>query len=234
MIESSAGLRAPPLSLTYNAAQPLPSHPDVQGIPDRVWLYHLTRLEHLPGILRERQLRCVEALLREAIAPAHMSPTPVIARRRRVQVSAAPGGPLTEYVPLSLFRAPRWLAQEQALQARWVYLMTDLDTLHANHAHVVMTDGDPMASALTRFLPRGHTLNAIDWRADQRPPEGAPRDLDQPRRALAQALAYQAVPLQAILGLAVAQPEDERLVRQMLIQAQHIRPVIIRPDWFIP
>lgn len=203
-------------------------------IPDRVLLYHLTRLEHLPGILRERQLRCVEALLREAIAPAHISPTPILERRRRVQVSVAPGGSLTEYVPLSLFRAPRWLADEQATGARWVYLMTDLPTLHAHHDHVVLCDGDPMASALTRFLPRGHTLNAIDWRADQPAPAGAPRDLDRPRRALAQALAYQAVPLQAILGLAVAQPDDERLVRQTLIQAQHIRPVIIRPDWFIP
>jgi hypothetical protein len=137
--------------------------------PVPTFIYHITHVDNLPGIVAAGGLYCKA----QASMPAqrvNVSHYDLQERRGRCIVTCGPGGNLHDYVPF--YFAPRSpmlyalyrgnVAGYQGGQTPIVYLVASAQRIHEREIPFVFSDGHPIM-ALSRFYERLEDLDYVDW-----------------------------------------------------------------------
>lgn len=215
-VERPKPVRAPRTSTPKRTAPVVAARPVITTANQRV--YHLTHVDNLERILAEG------ALVADARPPVDLSSE--LTRELRASAEAAPGQPVSEYVPFFLEPLstlwlelregsgdPRWSAAARAAATTdFVFLVT---TVAALGEDVVVADGDA-ASTYTRFASGDDVLRMLE------------RLHDTDVRPDAEVLAKGRVPWRAIQLIGVANEKVRDRVRAMTNTK-----VAVYPPWFV-
>ena len=195
----------------------------------RVSLFHVTPLERLGAILSADGLRCARS------APPLASAEHLRRRERRPAPAPLPGD-LLDYVGLYFARQPPQLyAQPKERPPNsWIYLITTLERVRLHNPQLIITDGDPHYDALTRLWGPGAPLDELDWPLLLSRAATLPEDPDATRRRAASVLVYKHLPLKAFQGIATADSDLERRVRDLMRPHGLTLRTLVRPEWFEP
>lgn len=212
------------------------------GPPRRRLLYHFTHERNLKGIVEAGRLVSDSVAQAEGVIAVEVGDRAVKVRRRRMAVTAGPGGCPADYVPF--YFAPRSpmlyviyqgrVPEYQEGQDPLVYLVTDIDRVVAAGRPFVYSDGN-CASALTEYSADLAGLDTlVDW-----PLMGQPMwndtldDPDRMRRRMAEFLVHQHLPWDAIIGIAVRNKAAAQRVNAILDTLQGARTYVrVRSDWY--
>lgn len=208
-------------------------------IPDRVWLYHITHIDNLAGIIRAGGLLAHNGIEDGYTDIAHQT---IQARRNQTPVLCPPGGALHDYVPFYFCRrSPMLFAIHkdniegyQDGQQSIVYLVTELARVQPTGIEFVFTDGHAIMQ-LSEFYNDPADLNRIDWTLMQAKLWfDTDEDPDRKRRRQAEFLLYQRCPWSLIAGIAVHNATMQNRVQALLAECQttHLPGVIVRPTWY--
>lgn len=164
----------------------------------------------------------------------------IIARRRSREVPIPPGGDLADYIPfyftpyspmLYNIRTGRGGVQQRP-NDDIVILISSLITLEELGVRYVFTDRHA-ALAAARFFSRRADLGHVDFELLQR--RDFKRDDNDPEkveRYQAEALAYQRVPMEALMGVACYTEAVRHEVEAATSSAGVSIKVVVRPDWY--
>lgn len=168
------------------------------------WLYHFTRVEHLPTIIER-------GLLSDTLASEHLQfevgNVGIKAQRARRQVPIAPHGVVSDYVPFYYApRSPMIFAISHGNVStysegcdRIVYLVTSLERLWVAGIRPVGTDRNALLDIATFNRDPGPLVDAVDWPLmKQRYWRSTPEDPDRSERRQAECLVHERVPWEQI------------------------------------
>jgi hypothetical protein len=165
----------------------------------------------------------------------------LVERRRRRPVPVPPGGTLGDYV--SFHFTPHLPALGHIKIGRHgitrrpiselIIVVSSLPTLAQAKVPFVFTDQHASLATATFFTSLAD-LPRLEWPLWlERDVELDISDPDRPARYAAEALAYQHVPVHALLGVACYGDEQERALHAMVGRASVACPVWRRPQWFL-
>lgn len=166
--------------------------------------------------------------------------TEIIARRRRREVPIAPGGDLADYIPFYFTPYSPMLLNiktgyggvQQRPNHDIVILVSSLSRLEELGVRYVFTDRHAVLAA-ARFFSRRADLGLVDFKLLQR--RDFKRDNNDPEkleRYQAEALAYQRVPMEALMGIACYTEAVRREVEVATSSAGVRITAVARPDWY--
>lgn len=201
-----------------------PSHPAALVTGD-VRIYHITHVRNLASIIAAGELR--------ASAEPIVDISSDLARELRATAEAAPGRPVSGFVPFALTpdslpwdelrrgaAEPRWSAAARAASPTdFVFLVSTIRSLGDD---AVIADGDA-AGTYTRFATS----------ADERERMLVRLHNDPDARLSAEALAPDAFDFGAIQLIGVANEPVRDEVRSLLVDSGFVPKVAVYPPWFI-
>ncbi len=210
------------------------------AVPDPVYLYHITHVDNLPGIIESGGLLANNNVAGGGyVNIAHES---IQRRRHSKQVPCGPGGLLHDYAPFYLGRkSPMLFAISKgtvegytAGQTPVIYLVSKVEAVIAAGLSFVFTDGHA-AMDLTDFYDDLVNLDQIDWPllrvkywfdSDDFPDRARPRQ--------AEFLIHQCAPWEIIAGIAVKTETMKERVEQILLESgpEHKLEVKVLPNWY--
>jgi hypothetical protein len=163
----------------------------------------------------------------------------IIYRRQSRTVPIAPGGNLADYVPFyftpyspMLYNIKTGYSVQQRPNDDIVILVSSLITLEELEIPYVFTDRHAVLTA-ARFFSRRADLGDVDFDLLQR--RDFKRDYNDPgkiERYQAEALAYQHLPVEALMGVACYTEAVRREVEAAASSAEVSVKVVARPDWY--
>lgn len=203
-------------------------------------VWHITHLGNLSSIASSGALCCDRRVREEGHAPQSIAYGHIKRRREQTQVSIAPFGTLSDYVPFYFCpRSPMLYAIHRGQvaghaggQQAIVHLELDAEAILAAGHACVHTDGNaasqPLAFHESRFGFAGLSWEVIrsnDWRdtAD---------DNDRKRRKQAEFLVHDHVPWDLVVRIGAFDNAALLAVQQALAGAQHRPAIECRPDWY--
>lgn len=209
--------------------------------PRRGLLFHFTHEDNLPSIIEDGVLLSDTAAQESGRIAVEVGNRGVKALRRRLPVTAGPGGCPADYVPfyfaarspmlyvISEGRVPEYQDGEDPL----VYLVTNIDTVIATGRPFVFSDGN-CAKAITDYTTDLNRLDTmVDWPLmNERYWHDTLDDGDRKRRRMAEFLVHEFLPWTAIFGLAVRSEDASHRVASVLGSLGRDLPVRVRPDWY--
>lgn len=206
--------------------------------PEKALIFRATHRLNLPWALANG-LRCRNSILQDPDFVA-IGNTEIIARRQKRQVPIAPGGDLADYIPFYFTPYSPMLLNiktgyggiQQRPNHDIVILVSSLIRLEELGVRYVFTDRHAVLTAARFFNCRadlGHVdfelLQRRDFRRDE-------NDLGKFERYQAEALAYQCVPMEALIGVACYTEVVRQEVEVATSSAGVSVRVVIRPDWY--
>jgi len=206
--------------------------------PEKALIFRATHRSNLPWAL-ENGLHSRSSDLQDpgfvAIGNAE-----IIDRRQRRKVPIAPGGDLADYIPFYFTPYSPMLYNiktgyggiQQRPNDDIVILISSLITLEELGVPYVFTDRHAVLAA-ARFFSRRADLGHVDFELLQRRDFG--RDENDPgklERYQAEALAYQRVPMEALIGVACYTEAVRHEVEAATSSAGVSAKVVARPDWY--
>ncbi|WP_068057256.1 type II toxin-antitoxin system toxin DNA ADP-ribosyl transferase DarT [Nocardia xishanensis] len=208
--------------------------------PSPIWVFHITRLEHVPSMMAHGiwsdTLASANGLTSIPIGHSHLKQ-----QRAARTVPIPPGGFLSDYVPFYFApRSPMLYAINKGRVAgytdgcdRIVYLATTEAELRGRDLPVLGTDRHALA-AYARFTADGTELRQlVDWPlmrstywhdVDEYP--------DRCERRQAELLVHRRVPWDSILFIATRSDEVAAEVRQIMGSGSPVPKVDVRPGWY--
>jgi len=209
-------------------------------IPDPVFLYHITHVDNLPGIISSGGI-----VANNQITPAdyvNIAHESIQVRRHTKPVPCGPGGLLHDYAPFYLGRKSPMLfaiskgnveGYEQG-QEPVIYLVSKLALAQKAGLPFVFTDGHA-AMEFTDFYDDISQLAQVDWEVLTTKYWFAnDDDPDRSRRRQAEVLIHQKAPWEIIAGIAVKTEATKQRVEQIINSsaATHKVEVKVLPDWY--
>lgn len=204
------------------------------------WLYHLTSLDNLRGILDRRGLWCKNELAVQSQDHRSVAFDHIQDRRARCFVPCGPGGPLPDYVPFYFCpRSPMLLVLHRGgvpgftgSQRELVHLGLRLEALVSESLPFVFTDGHA-AMAVTTFYTDLEHLGRLDWKVIAASSwANTPADPDRKRRKQAELLVHRFVPWQLVELIGVADQEIARRTADLLSGARPTPSIEVRSHWY--
>lgn len=196
------------------------------------FLYHITHLNNLPGILNAGGLKANNGI--DPRSYTNISHRHIQNRRAKISIPCGPRGSLHHYVPFFFSSRPPMLYSlyKRQLQQDIIYIVTSVQKIRQNNHPFVFSDGHATMQ-FTSFYDDLSDLDKIDWPLMQ---ETFWRDTiedgDRQRRKQAEFLIHQFVPFTSCLGIAVANSSILYRVKRILTDHQLDMYVKIRPDWY--
>jgi len=208
-------------------------------VPDSVWLYHITHIDNLAGIIRAGGLLAHNGVDDAYTDIAHQA---IQIRRNNIPVPCKPNGVLHDYVPFYFCsRSPMLYAIHKGNietyhdgQESIVYLVTTLARVQQSGIPFVFTDGHAIMS-FSEFYNDPADLDKIDWPLMKAQYWfDTDDDPDRKRRRQAEFLLYQQCPWSLIAGIATFDETMKTRVETLLTSEHpdHIPRVKIKKDWY--
>ena len=208
-------------------------------VPDPVWLYHITHIDNLAGIVRAGDVFAHNGLSDTYTDIAHQA---IQNRRNNTPVPCMPGGQLHDYVPFYFCRrSPMLYAIHKGNietyhggQESIVYLVSDLARVQHSGIPFVFTDGHAIMQ-FSEFYNNPANLDKIDWKlmtaqywAD------TDDDPDRKRRRQAEFLLYEKCPWSLIAGIATFDEAMKARVETLFTDEQctYLPRVKVKRDWY--
>ncbi len=203
-------------------------------------IYHITHIANLASILAAGGLGCKAGMAnKQHVDVSHYD---LQERRRRREVTCAPGGNLHDYVPF--YFAPRSpmlyalyrgnVAGYDGGQTPLVYLVSSVQEVTSQGLPFVFTDGHPIM-AFSKFYAEVEALDRIAWDVMVGTYWNDTAEFPN-RKQLKQAefLVHQTFPWQAIELLAVRSSTAKTQVERVLSTApqRFTKPVHLMPGWY--
>lgn len=203
---------------------------------------HFTRVEHLSTILEA-------GLLSDSLAQAaglltiEVGNVSIKAQRARAAVPCAPGGSVSEYVPMYFAqRSPMMYAIHKGNVPtydggcdRLVYITSTLEAIRETGGEVLLTDRNAALSYAEFWsLSDGEPpTGLIDWGLmRQRMWNNTPADPDRKERRMAECLVHRTLPARAITAI-VAKSGDVATEAAEAVRSSGLNiPVDVRRDWY--
>lgn len=207
-------------------------------VPTRI--YHLTHIANLEGILAAGGLECKAGMANaQHVDVSHYD---LQERRRRRDVTCAPGGNLHDYVPF--YFAPRSpmlyalyrgnVAGYEGGQTPLVYLVSSVQRVAESRLPFAFTDGHPIM-VLSQFYAEVEALDRIAWEVMAGTYWNDTAEFPN-RKQLRQAefLVHRTFPWEAIEFLAVRSSTTKTQVERVLSTApqRSTKPVRLVPRWY--
>lgn len=207
--------------------------------PDPLWLYHITHVSNVNGILQQGGLVANNVLQENYLNIAHQS---IQTRRHSQQVSCGLGGVLHDYVPFYFCRKSPMLyaIHKQQVegysgsQAEVVYLLVRFDSIRQSELNWVFSDGHA-AMALSDFYDDAARLDQIDWPLMKAQYWfDTDDDPDRKRRRQAEFLIHATLPWSHVAGIAVYDEAHRKQVEGILSNtAQAHKPAVkVLRKWY--
>lgn len=208
-------------------------------VPERVWLYHITHIDNLPGIIRSGGLLAHNGIEDGYTDIAHQT---IQKRRNQTPVPCSPGGALHDYVPFYFCRRSPMLyaihkdniAGYCGGQQSIVYLVSELARVQQAGLTFVFTDGHAIMQ-FSEFYNNVANLDKIDWPLMQAKLwTDTDEDPDRKRRRQAEFLLHRQCPWSLITGIGVFDETMKLLVESMLesLKPKHLPRVKVLRDWY--
>lgn len=206
--------------------------------PEKGRVFRITHVDNLPWIL-EHGLQCPSSDKRDPGFVTIGNPD-IIGKRTSKCVPIPPGGVLEDYVPFYFTPCSVMLYNivtgyngiTRRERDEIIILVSSVESLQANGVRFVFTDRHALVSYAT-FFGDVRDLGKIDWdllRA--RDFARSDSDLGKVERYQAELLAYQEVPVDALLGIACYSDKSKAHVQSMLRDAGVDLKVVVKRDWF--
>src|SRR5215204_5156962 len=207
-------------------------------IPEKALIFRATHLSNLPWVLANG-LHSRSSVLQDQDFVA-IGNGEVIARRQKREVPIPPGGDLADYIPFYFTPYSPMLLNiktgyggvQQRLNDEIVILISSLIKLEEFGVGYVFTDRHAVLAA-ARFFSSRADLGNVDFEILQR--RDFKRDEEDPgkfERYQAEALAYQRVPMEALIGVACYSEGIRQEVEAESSSAGVSLRVVARPDWY--
>jgi hypothetical protein len=207
--------------------------------PHPTWIYHITHLDNLPGIIAAG-LRCDRDAAGTGLT-TDIGNARIKERRRATRVGTRPGGVVADYVPFYFApRSPMLFAICRGNVPTYqrgadgiVYLLCDLDgLLQAGHP-IVFTDRNAVLENSYHFAAVEELDDEIDWELmERRQWANTASEPDRKERRMAEALVHEAVPWEAVAGVAVHDPAAAAAVAGLIADSRHHPHLAIKPEWY--
>lgn len=211
-------------------------------------IYHITHVDNLPAILRERGLLCDRAAQNRGVCSQTIAYDTIKQRRsvRRVEKllggAVAAGGTLADYVPFYFTnRSPMLLAIHkgqvpgyQGGQSSVVYLVSSAEAVAKSDRVWCFTDGHAV-EGVTECFDRIEELPKVDWNAVKTWKWGGKwllADPDIKRRKQAEFLVHERFPLELIERVAVMNQAIAKKVADLLREAGQTMRVTVQLEWY--
>ncbi|WP_043731186.1 type II toxin-antitoxin system toxin DNA ADP-ribosyl transferase DarT [Nocardia asiatica] len=208
--------------------------------PNPTWVYHITRLEHLPSMIEHGiwsdRLASERSLTTISVAHGHIK-----ARRAQRRVPVGPGGTLADYVPF--YFAPRSpmlyaihkgnVANHNSDCTRIVYLVTSVQQLR-QRGHIVVGSDRHAVMSYARFTADDSELTGfVDWALmEQRLWFDVPEYPDRSERRQAELLVHEHVAWDSIQGVATRTEAVNIEVRRLIEASGRSTRTAAKPEWY--
>ena len=203
------------------------------------WLYHISPLENLAGILEAGGLWCKSELIERGVLSQSLAHDHLMVHRALKEVPGSAGGVLHDYVPF-LFgpRSPMLCAIANgrvagADQRQVLHLATTVENILNAELPFVFSSGHPLV-APSNFHHTLPEMARLDWplfTAEYWNKTAS--DPDRPRRRQAEFLVHRFVPLHLLRGIGT---HDETIARQVraIFQEHNNTQIAVKakPDWY--
>lgn len=192
-------------------------------IPDPAYLYHITHVDNLAGIIRAGGLLANGQVGDAYVNIAHSS---IQMRRHTRRVPCGPGGVLHDYAPFYFGRLSPMLftiskgnvAGYEEGQEPVVYLVTTVAKVVEAGIPFVFTDGHA-AMELSDFYADPARLDQVDWPLmKERYWNDTEQDMDRKRRRQAEFLVHGICPWELFLGIVTMTEPTQARVEAILNQ----------------
>lgn len=203
------------------------------------WLYHITPIENLAGILEAGGLWCKSELIARGVLSQSLAHDHLMEQRAIKEVPSDAGGVLHDYVPF-LFgpRSPMLCAIANgrvvgADQRRVLHLATTVEKIFDADLPFLFSSGHPLV-APSQFYEALPEMAHLDWLlfAAQFWNKTA-SDPDRPRRRQAEFLVRGFVPFQILRGIGTRDEVVAEQVRAILRDRGNAGiPVKPMPNWY--
>jgi hypothetical protein len=201
--------------------------------PEDPFIFHITHLDNLAGIIREGSLWCDAERIQRGLASKNIGLKHIKQRRLSRPVATRAGGTLGEYVPFNfcnrsvmLYLVCRGHDDYPGGQDEIIHLVSRVSTATSLGRPWAFTDRHAELAHALHFddLQR---LDEVNWSVMNLAYWQEVREERQ-----AEFLVHEFFPWSAILGIAVRTAEAESRVLQLITAASHQPAVRIRPDWY--
>lgn len=210
--------------------------------PDPTWLYRITHIDNLDGIMRRRGIYAPNMTPRDGIVYKTIHHQHIQGRRANASVPCGPTGTIHDYV--SFYFAPRapmlysickgHVAGYTEGQGPLIYLVADAQSVRAAGVGFVFTNGHAVM-ALSDFFDDLGKLDEVDWSVMRSKYwHDTPQAPDRCRRRQAEFMVHRFCPLDVIRGIAVRDSQMASRVEAILKQfPDRFHPVVkAKPGWY--
>ncbi len=206
--------------------------------PEKAHVFRITHIDNLPWILRNG-LHCPSSKTRDSGFVAIGNPD-IIGKRTSKCVPISPGGVLEDYVPFYFTPCSVMLYNivtgyngiTQRDRHEIVILVSSVEKLSASGVRFVFTNRHALVQYAT-FYSDVRDLDKIDWELLRaRDFARSESDPGKVERYQAELLAFQKVPVEALLGIACYSEESKSRVASVLADAGIELKVVVKRDWF--
>jgi hypothetical protein len=205
--------------------------------PEKALIWRITHRDNLPWIL-DNGLHCANSNL---LAPNYINigNLDLIDKRRHRKVPIAPGGTLADYVPfyftpfsVMMMNIHSGRGVQQRPNDEIVIIVSSLHHVQSLNLPLVFTNAHAY-SDWTNYYNDLTQLFEIDWHLLQRRDfKGDVDDLRKKERYQAEALVYQRLPIQGVLGIVCYTEVLKQSIEQQ-VQARGLTlPVYARTGWY--
>lgn len=201
-------------------------------------LFRITHVHNLPFILKHG-LHCSDSDVQDPNFTQIGFPSLIEYRKDR-EVPVPPGGSLSQYIPFYFwYRSPMLFVIHKGNdpevlltpQEEIVYLVSSFESLQKVGSRFIFTDRHAKLD-YANFYQNPADIANLNWELIRTEHWGRQYGPERKEQKQAECLVYQAVPLDAIVGIAVLNEEVKNKVEQYIFDAGCKIPVKVRSNFY--
>ncbi len=201
--------------------------------PADPFIFHITHLDNLPGILRAGGLWCDAERIRRTLASTNIGLKHIKMRRLSRPVTTRAGGMLGDYVPFNfcyrsvmLYSICRGHVDYDGGQDSIIHLVSRISTATALGGAWAFTDRHAELAHALHFDDLQHLVD-VPW-----PVMNLAYWQEHREERQAEFLVHRFFPWTAVLGIAVRTAATEARVVQLMHGQAHQPALAVRPGWY--
>lgn len=203
---------------------------------NRFFIYHITHLRNLPGIIQEGGLLPDAEVRRREMAITNIGYSHIKLRRMRRPIRAGMEGTLGQYVPFNfcsrsvmLYALRNGHADYDGGQEQIVHLISCTDTIAKLDLPFVFTDIHADLDYAQHFDDLSKLEESVDWSVMKLIYWSDP---EVKKRRQAEFLIWNFFPWEAVIGIATKTTAVAAEVKKIIEQEAHKPKVAVKPDWY--
>lgn len=200
------------------------------------YIYHITHIRNLPGILKEGGLLPDAEVRRREINIQNIGYSHIKDRRMRRPIRAGMEGTLGQYVPFNfcsrsvmLYALRNGHADYEGGQDQILHLVSSVDSVVRTGRPYVFTDIHADLDYAQHFDDLNKLEESVDWAVMN---ERYWSDPEVKKRRQAEFLVWEFFPWEAVLGIATKTQVVADEVSHILKQAEHKPKVLVKSGWY--